>query len=517
MDKQAAANIISDTFDHPFDEARFRVFVLNLLNDLDSSKTFDYYGAYIPDSFKDHVKRYKRLGKYRDSAGGELDVLTVHLARETALERARTTQRNFVAWYLKSRGEKDTALVAYYTDNSEDWRFSLVRMEYSQEIAESGIVRVQEKLTPARRYSFLVGKNEPNHTVQEQLLPIFEDVRQNPTIGDLEKAFSVEAVTIRFYQEYRGIFEGLTEELKHIAAKDPKVGKEFESKSIDTANFAKKLLGQIIFLYFLQKKGWLGVGRDERGNFQSWGNGSKDFLDKLFNKHFIRYENFFNDRLEPLFYEALASERENDYYAQLDIKIPFLNGGLFEPINGYNWQETDILISNDFFAKVFSIFDTYNFTVCEDEPLEKEVAVDPEMLGKVFENLLPNNLRKGQGLTTLPGPLFTTCARRALSITLTQQSIRARYLSYLMRPNRRSCSEAPVPNRYRLKLSVGRQSFRNRISQILSARANLPLSTTLPKKVGERLISKRARNPTSIRCLSPSGSTQRSWMKNSRT
>jgi hypothetical protein len=402
MDRQAAANIISDTFDHPFDEAKFQRFVLNLLNDLDSSKTFDYYGAYIPDSFKDHVKRYKRLGKYRDPAGGELDVLTVHLVRETALERARTTQRNFVAWYLKSRGEKDAALVAYYTDRQDDWRFSFVRMEYRQEVTEAGTVRVREELTPARRYSFLVGKDEPNHTAQEQLLPILEDVRQNPTIEDIEKAFSVEAVTSRFYQEYRGLFEGLTEELKHIAAKNAKVGKEFESKSIDTANFAKKLLGQIVFLYFLQKKGWLGVGRDERGNFQSWGNGSKDFLKKLFNKHFISYENFFNDILEPLFYMALATERENDYYDRLDIKIPFLNGGLFEPINGYNWQETDILISNDFFARVFSIFDTYNFTVCEDEPLEKEVAVDPEMLGKVFENLLPNNLRKGQGAYYTP-------------------------------------------------------------------------------------------------------------------
>jgi len=402
MNRQAAANIISDTFDHPFDEARFQRFVLNLLNDFDSSKTFDYYGAYIPDSFKDHVKRYKRLGKYHDPAGNELDVLTVQLVRETALERARTTQRNFVARYLKSRGEKDAALVAYYTDNLEDWRFSFVRMEYSQEIAESGIVRVQEKLTPARRYSFLVGKNEPNHTAQEQLLPILEDVHQNPTIEDIEKAFSVEAVTSRFYQEYRGLFERLTEEIDGIVAKDPRVGKEFESKSIDTANFAKKLLGQIVFLYFLQKKGWLGVGRDEQGNFKPWGNGSKDFLKKLFKKHFISYENFFNDILEPLFYMALATERENDYYDRLDIKIPFLNGGLFEPINGYNWQETDILISNDFFAKVFSTFDTYNFTVCEDEPLEKEVAVDPEMLGKVFENLLPNNLRKGQGAYYTP-------------------------------------------------------------------------------------------------------------------
>jgi hypothetical protein len=109
MDRQAAAHIISDTFDHPFDEARFQHFVLNLLNDLDSSKTFDRYGNFIPDSFKGRIRRYKRLGKYHDPAGNELDVLTVQLVRETALERARTTQRNFVAWYLKNK-EKRTRL-----------------------------------------------------------------------------------------------------------------------------------------------------------------------------------------------------------------------------------------------------------------------------------------------------------------------------------------------------------------------------------------------------------------------
>ena len=81
----------------------------------------------------------------------------------------------------------------------------------------------------------------------------------------------------------------------------------------------------------------------------------------------------------------------------MSVKYLFLSGGLFETINGYNWQETDITISNNVIEMILDTFDRYNFTVKEDDPLDKEVAIDPEMLGKVFENLLPENLRKGSG------------------------------------------------------------------------------------------------------------------------
>jgi methylase of polypeptide subunit release factors len=218
----------------------------------------------------------------------------------------------------------------------------------------------------------------------------------------LKDAFSVETVTKQFYLDYKGLFEKLTEELDRILEEDNEIKREFESKAIDTANFAKKLLGQIVFLYFLQKKGWLGVPKDER-----WGKGNKKFLRTLFKKCIEKNGNFFNDYLEYLFYEALATTEgrttiDLSYYQKFDCKIPFLNGGLFEPINDYNWQETDIHINNDLFTEIFDTFDLYNFTVREDEPLEKEVAVDPEMLGKVFENLLPGNLRKGQGTYYTP-------------------------------------------------------------------------------------------------------------------
>ena len=164
MNVQDAKNLIKDTFQGQFDESRFRIFAKNLFNDIDESKTFSHQGQYIPDAYKDHVRQLKRIGKYTDPEGAELDVLVVSLKKDFALDRARTMQRNFIADYLKKRGEKDAAIVAYHTDELDDWRFSFIRMDYRAEQDESGKVRVKTDLTPARRYSFLVGKNEPNHT-----------------------------------------------------------------------------------------------------------------------------------------------------------------------------------------------------------------------------------------------------------------------------------------------------------------------------------------------------------------
>ena len=230
-----------------------------------------------------------------------------------------------------------------------------------------------------------------------------QDDRNNPTLSELEKAFNIESVTKEFFERYKNLFLKVKEELDSIVERDRKIREDFASKKIETADFAKKLLGQIVFLYFLQKKGWLGVEKDEAGNFKGWGTGPKDFLRRLFDKRIVPYDNFFNDLLEPLFYEALAIDRRvESFYSPFKCKIPFLNGGLFEPICGYNWQETDIFIGNETFALIFDTFDLYNFTVREDEPLEKEVAVDPEMLGKVFENLLEVKDRKSKGAFYTP-------------------------------------------------------------------------------------------------------------------
>ena len=412
MNQTEATQLIRDVFEQPFDEARFTRFTRELLNEIDESKAFDrpMTGQFIHLSYRDHVRQYRRIATYTDPDGQAMDILLVHLKNNSALERARTMQRNFVAHYLKTRGEKDAALVAYYGDDRADWRFSLVRMDYRLQVdGESGKVKVQEDLTPARRYSFLVGQHEPNHTAQQQLFPILADDRNNPTLADLESAFNIETVTREFFTRYKELFLQVKEELEGILARERPPRVEFEKRGIDSDTFAKKLLGQIVFLYFLQKKGWLGVRQGE-----PWGSGPRNFLRQLFEKTQAGYGNFFNEVLEPLFYEALAVERPDNFYRRLGCRIPFLNGGLFEPVGNYDWEGCHVPLTNALFASIFDAFDLYNFTVREDEPLEKEVAVDPEMLGKVFENLLEVRDRKSKGAFYTPREIVHYMCQEAL-------------------------------------------------------------------------------------------------------
>jgi len=395
MNKQQAQRLIKDTFETTFDKGRFSGFVRNLLNHIEDTP-FAYQGNHIPEKFRQYIKTLERIGKYNEGEHS-LDILIITLQKETSLERARTMQRNFIAWYLNgSRGGemKDSALVAYVSPDHDDWRFSLVKMDYKFEKTKTGKMKVKEEFTPARRWSFLVGVNEKSHTAQSRLVKILADDEHVPTLAELEEAFNIETVTKEFFLKYRELFLRTKEALDRVVKNDPKVKADFDAKGVDTVNFAKKLLGQIVFLYFLQKKGWFGVGRDD-----DWGTGSKHFLRSLFEKKHGGFTNFFNDILEPLFYEALRIDRshDDDYYSRFNCKIPFLNGGLFDPIGSYDWVHTDIHLPNDIFSNtrktnegdigdgILDVFDRYNFTVREDEPLEKEVAIDPELLGKAYE------------------------------------------------------------------------------------------------------------------------------------
>ncbi len=418
MDQQQARNLVRETLGRSFDRAAFIRLTRELFNQYDETKAFHAHG-YVPESYKPYVKTYERIATYTDPDNKKIDILIVYLQKETSLDRARVSQRNFIAHYLKDRDQKDAGLVAFVAPDPADWRFSLVRMDYR--LDENG--KIKEELTPARRWSFLVGANESSHTVQSRLAPRIADDQHHLTLAELEDAFNIETVTKEFFEKYRELFHWTKDELDAVVVKDEKIKNDFAAKNVNTVDFAKKLLGQIVFLYFLQKKGWFGVGRD-----QAWGMGSKQFLRELFDKKHGDYKNFFNDILEPLFYEALRIDRSHDdhYYSRFNCKIPFLNGGLFDPMNNYDWVHTDILLSNDLFSNnrktkegdegngILDIFDRYNFTVKEDEPLEKEVAIDPEMLGKVFENLLEVKDRKSKGTYYTPREIVHYMCRQSL-------------------------------------------------------------------------------------------------------
>ncbi len=406
MNKNQAVSLIENTLGSRFDRNQFKTFINNLLNDVEPKRN-QYSGQFIWDDYKGHINSYERIGKYIDPNNNKLDILIVKVKSVTKLERARTTLRNFVIKHL-NKFDKDYALVAFYSEEDEgaDWRFSFIKLEYQSYFdEEKEEVRIEKHFTPAKRYSFLVGENEQSHTAKTQILPILQDISNNPTVEEIENSFSIEKVTSEFFNQYKDLYIKLFEHFKE----DRNIITQLNKANIDNARFTKKLLGQIVFLYFLQKKGWLGVPKDER-----WGKGQKRFIQGLFKKSKEQNQNFFRDNLQYLFYEALAEERNNNdsYYERFNCRIPFLNGGLFEA--EYNWKNANITIPENLFRNdeknkagdvgtgILDIFDRYNFTIKEDEPLDKEVAVDPEMLGKVFENMLEITERKSKGAFYTP-------------------------------------------------------------------------------------------------------------------
>lgn len=299
MDKNQAKELIKETFEKPFEKNKFTRFIKDLLNSYDETKKFNksLTGTYIKGSFKDFIKSFDRIGRYHDG-DNIIDILIVHLNRETSIERARTTQRNFIAGYLKgdygSTSWKDAALVAFVSPNTYDWRFSLVKMDHRFEQNESGKIKVKEEFNPARRWSFLVGTHEKSHTAQVRFVPVLIN-EKNPTLTKLMEAFNIEIVTKEFFKEYRNLFLKTREALDTTIKSNSRAKADFESKEIDTVDFSKKLLGQIVFIYFLQKKGWFGVKANNK-----WGSGPKDFISQLFLKKYRDYNNFFDEILHTV-------------------------------------------------------------------------------------------------------------------------------------------------------------------------------------------------------------------------
>jgi hypothetical protein len=410
MEKKQAQEYIKEVLSSKFDQEKFENFMRNLVNNFEP-KDNSYSGNLIPEAFREHIAYYKRIGKYTDPEGEQLDILIVQTRSVRKLERARTALRNFVVRHLKSF-EKQYALAAFYSreDDGADWRLSLVKIDYEAQRSDQGRIKIKEELVPAKRFSFLVGEQEDSYTAQKQLLPLLTNTYSDPLIvmeqdgdGSIEGAFGIEKVTDEFYEQYKELFLKLSEN-KQLAG-------TLKNAGLDPVRFLKKLLGQIVFLYFLQKKGWLGVPKDKK-----MGEGSKRFLQDRFATIEAEGKNYFNDFLRHLFYAALAREHNDEdtkyYFKDLECKVPFLNGGLFEA--EYDWENADIHILNNLFRNaeknkagdkgtgILDVFDRYNFTIKEDEPLEKEVAVDPEMLGKVFENMLEITERKSKGAFYTP-------------------------------------------------------------------------------------------------------------------
>ena len=292
-------------------------------------------------------------------------------------------------------GDVDGIIATYYNKKANDWRLTFISKslywdeEYNQ---------IKEETHP-KRYTYVLGKGESIKTALTQFDWLLHEIRNKEiTIKDLIKTFSVEKISNEFFKKYFDQFKLLAGYIsdnpdafsffKSQVDKNKTNKEQQEDAEKLVRQFVKKLMGRIVFLYFLQKKGWLGVPANE-----PWGNGEKDFISKLFNS-FDDKNDFYNKCLAPLFFNTLNKERynNNDIFEITQTRIPYLNGGLFDK----DQIEPDtIKIKPDLFANLFEFFDQYNFTIDENSPDDQDIGIDPEMLGLIFENLLEDNKDKG--------------------------------------------------------------------------------------------------------------------------
>lgn len=440
-----------------FDINNFYEFIKDLLNLENSNIVNGQKQKATSEQYKNYIDTTQLYAKYEDNKRRTIGVLVIKLQDNKLPANARTLQRNYIA-HLLDAYSLDASLSAIYSETDDTWRLSFVKQEL-----DFGDGKLKAKFTPAKRYSYLFGKDEPNHTAKEQLLELLENNNKQYSIEEIEEKFSVEKVTKDFFENYKENYLKLKETLE--------ANEEFISEAnrcdFTSEEFTKKLMGQIVFIYFLQKKGWLGVRlvpqllsmeeynniytksdiiqkkildkyyitfngnkkikkellekyNDNKQEIESlsdiftntsfdnkWGSGQKRFIRAIFDNCINRKKNFFDDYLEPFFYDGLNHKRKNQYFSLFNCKIPFLNGGLFEPLDNYQWEIARFNIDNEIFSNkeetgILDFFDRYNFTMNEEEPLEKDVAVDPEMLGKIFENLLDVKDRKSKGAFYTP-------------------------------------------------------------------------------------------------------------------
>jgi adenine-specific DNA-methyltransferase len=308
----------------------------------------------------------------------QIAVYEVTLAQGIILERNRVGLRNLLRKYWK---DIDAAFITYHNADKGNWRFTYVS-ELTGYDADGEFVKIK---TEPKRYTYVLGEGESTRTAAESFTTV-ANKGSKATLEDVKAAFSVEKLSKAFFDEYKKHYDIFCD----FMVSKPNIRQTvFKGDEKGIRDFSKKLLGRIVFLYFIQKKGWLGVPSKSE-----WGKGDFDFLTNLFNKT-KNPDLFYAELLSKLFFDTLNVKRKDDLIELVrgePCRIPYLNGGLFEEDDK---NQRNLIFPADLFKNLFVFFNQYNFTIYEDDPNDHTVAVDPEMLGHIFENLLEDNKDKG--------------------------------------------------------------------------------------------------------------------------
>jgi adenine-specific DNA-methyltransferase len=282
---------------------------------------------------------------------------------------------------------------------------SFYRLTYAARESKLGDdLKIQTEQTVTRRFTYILGAGESCRTAAER----FGSLPAAARLADLTEAFSVEKLNKEFFADFRKAFE--------LVAKNI-LDRNHGWENADADRETQTLLSRLLFLYFIQRKGWL--------------NRQRDYLVSAFNRHHVADRDgvsFYDQFLRPFFVKLSADDA---YFPNLDLgDLPFLNGGLFDDEIGSLTERGRMKVGNPVLRQVFdNLLESYNFTVREDTPLDQEVAIDPEMLGKIFESLVlqleqsdtgGKTSRHDTGSYYTPRPIVHYLCREGLRVWLEQ-------------------------------------------------------------------------------------------------
>ncbi len=300
------------------------------------------------------------IGRMTDADGRELGFFYTRVAAGSDVRRKRVGLRKMIAPYLKY--DVDAAIAVFADENH--WRLSY-------------ICDMKEGVTNAKRFSYVLGEKQGQYKTPLERLDNIYAKRGRYVLNDLRDAFSVDALSNEFFKDYHFHYDRIVDEL----ACQGKSGATYH-------DYVKKMLGRIVFLHFLQKKGWLDGNLYFLRDMFFFSPHQADFLDQVLEPLFFGIFNTEQNKRVALFKER---KWDTELLKQWQ-SLPYLNGGLFEEDA---IDRMRISLPAKLFEDLFRYLASYNFTVDENDPDDAEIGVDPEMLGKIFESLLEDNKAKG--------------------------------------------------------------------------------------------------------------------------
>ena len=346
--------------------------------------------------FTEHEKVIKgeQIGRIKLDDEKSLAIFDVEVTDNVVISRNRKELRDIAIKHI-DQDITHGAIVFFHNANQNDYRFSFIARWSALDMDTGEFIKGETK---PKRFTYLLGPNEACTTAAKRLLTLIPKKEAGKdSIKELQQVFSVEALNREFFKTYKTHYERFWKYLAESDWREALIDKEKEGDKQEKPirDFVKKLLGRIVFLHFLQKKGWMGC------SFQSneWLDGEPKFMQLLY-EEFTDKEHFHSKCLTQLFFETLNSKRPNGVFHIEGLEgrlngshVPYLNGGLFEPEKNRETLKLDFPPA--FFQELLEFFEQYNFTIDENSPDDHEVGIDPEMLGHIFENLLEENREKG--------------------------------------------------------------------------------------------------------------------------